>query len=235
MLVVVFRGCLLEFVGVCSGPWNCLELRASKDWQLVLDSDEEQGMQAEEGARTSETVDSQDIVKLDLGPFGDSVMKVRLQQYMELDRLKRCLAGSPPCLMLNLQQNIMYFNQSIYAPSLLQKSHLYDVVAMREVLPIEHLLIQGFPVPSLVKEELARYFPFPGLVQAKHTTSVDKLSCTELRRLAGIGFNWPSAGAMIMLIMMVSGLKFEDEVIESTSKQELYFASQPLRLPSTDE
>ena len=158
----------------------------------------------------------EDVDQLDLGPFGDASLKVRLSNYVELPNCIAAMARNPKVLLINLFQTPYMFGASRWAPALLQRSQLYDLVRGRELLPAEHLLIQGFPVPGLVSNDLSKYFPFPGIFTLKYVgcwddfgTGVDHpggLDCHELRSISGIGFNWPSIGSMILFMMSCSRL-----------------------------
>ena len=120
-----------------------------------------EGGAAAAGGQVQPAEGSSSVDALDLGPFGSSVLKVRLQQYKDFDDEKMALAKKPPVRLANLDQNSHFWNTSPFAPSLLQGSLLFDLVREREVLPVEHLLIQGFPVPGFADEAMANVFPFP--------------------------------------------------------------------------
>ena len=110
-----------------------------------------------------------------------------------------------PVMLQNLTQNDMFFNSSRLAPSLLQRSMLFDAVSLQEVLPVEHLLIQGFPVPGLVSENLSRHFPFPDIVKLGFADKDSGyLTESELRSITGVGFCWPAIGAFIMMVLCMS-------------------------------
>ncbi|CAK0796209.1 unnamed protein product [Prorocentrum cordatum] len=142
---------------------------------------------------------------LDLGPFGDAVMKVRLHQNLERADCERCLEAKVPIQIVNLFQNDLFFGVSKYAPSLLQRSMLFDIISMKEILPIEHLLIQGFPVPQYVANDAGQFFPFKSIVMAEYPpVSEDVLQCAELRSICGVGFSWPAIGAVLMMVLATS-------------------------------
>ena len=48
-----------------------------------------------------------------------------------------------------MQNARVFYSDSIHAPALLLKSFLYDLKTGIEVLPIQHFLVQGWPVPQL--------------------------------------------------------------------------------------
>ncbi len=197
-----------------------------------MDNDEEAESEKKKLASSTSTTRCTSKA-LDLGPFADTVFKVRLSQYRELDSCIHFLEKKPACLVINLFQNALFFNASRFAPSLLQRSFLYNMVIDREVLPLEHFLFQGFPVPKFVKPELAKFFPFPTLVDLSYTDSKDKLTCSQMRSLTGIGFCWPAAGAMMMMALSTSTLKMDEVFPESTSKQEVYFEMEAARASSS--
>jgi len=143
---------------------------------------------------------------LDLGPFGRSILRVRRDQYREaLQNSMKDKPGPMPVLLVNLSQNADFmFNKSTMAPCLLSCSMLFDLASDREVLPVEHFLIQGFPVPGLVSEALSRYFPFPDIVQLPFPSSEMHLKCSEIRAVTGKGFSWPAFGAVAMLLLSTS-------------------------------
>ena len=51
-------------------------------------------------------------------------------------------------------------NAGILVPALLTHSSLIDVVSGQEIIPLQHWLIQGLPVPGLCADALSRDFLF---------------------------------------------------------------------------
>jgi hypothetical protein len=96
------------------------------------------------------------------------------------------------------------------APRVLTGSLLYDVVADKELIALQHFLIQGFPVPNLVADRHARFFPFPDIIDAleddeesdsessERVCRTDLLSDQQTRRLAGKSFHWACMGSVLM-------------------------------------
>ena len=121
---------------------------------------------------------------------------------------------STSVLLQNLCQNAeMFFNLTQVVPTLLQRSFLYDMVAEREVLAVEHLLMQGFPVPGLCSEDLSSSFPWPrilrlepgiAMVETRGNCTQPTLTEAQLRSLAGIGFHWAQVGAFITFVFITS-------------------------------
>jgi hypothetical protein len=76
--------------------------------------------------------------------------------------------------LVNLHQGAT-FHTSLRqrAPSLLTGSDLFDIVSGQEVLPVQHWLIQGYPVPGLCSPGPSKHFSFPSLVSAIGTTLTD--------------------------------------------------------------
>ena len=104
--------------------------------------------------------------------------------------------------IVNLAQSAdMFYQDTPLAPRLLRHSLLYDLVKEEEIIPLQHLLIQGFPVPGWASYELAARFPFPDLVSTVYVNrdqqTLTKLTELELRQIAGDGFHWSLIGAML--------------------------------------
>ena len=102
-----------------------------------------------------------------LGPFAQPVYRVRLQMYHEMReasfrRLGPLRQVRPRVHIVNLEQTADFFGgaESLLAPALFRRSMLFDLVQAVELIPAQHLLIQGFPAPPFVPPELAKFFPF---------------------------------------------------------------------------
>ena len=198
--------------------------RASpEDWIATADSDDEQAIDDPAAMKSGHDAP-------DLGPFGEATLRVRKEQYLEKPAVKAALSKSAKVLLVNLHQNSHFFSDNQYAPSLLQRSQLYNLVTMKEVLPIEHFLIQGFPVPGLAEDRLSKFFPFKSLVQAKWHNDPSKLNDQEMRSITGIGFSWPAFGAILSFVMCSTRVLEDDpdwDFKESTSRQDDVYPLQP--------
>ena len=114
----------------------------------------------------------------------------------------------PNVQFANLMQNaeIGWYSDSKLAPRLLRGSCLYDVVTDKEVLPLQHLLIQGFPVPGWAPLAITEYFPFANMISIEDPQA-NQLSECQLRTLTGDGFHWASIGAILSFMWSVASLK----------------------------
>ena len=83
-----------------------------------------------------------------VGPFGKPSFRRRLKDAKELlgDDLDGVKAS-----FVNLFQTVKYMGVSRNGiiPRLLRRSFIYDLVTDRELIALQHLLIQGYPVPLL--------------------------------------------------------------------------------------
>ncbi len=72
-------------------------------------------------------------------------------------------------------------------------SHLFSLGQNRVMLPEEHLLVQGVPVPELLAPDswLAEYYPL--------SRPVDAYAGTLWRRLCGNGMHWSQVGSALLL------------------------------------
>jgi len=115
-------------------------------------------------AQASEDARSADVVQELLGdalcfiPYG---LRNRICSYLLLARERGLLSGA--IALTNLTQNASFSRQFNYgaALALLRGSYLFDWVTMRDIIPMEHWLIMGFPVPGVVSADLSANFPFP--------------------------------------------------------------------------
>ena len=148
------------------------------------------------------------------GPFGYSSLKMRLEDFKH----KAEKVGMRDDVHIqNLFNNAGFiFNKTNMVPTLLQHSLLYDLKTSQEILPIEHLMMQGFPVPGYCTEECSRHFPFPVIVSDRPHAGDEFLSDKEIRSLAGIGFHWSQIGAFVTWVMCTS--KFLPVVLASSSR-----------------
>ena len=141
------------------------------------------------------------------GPFCSPTLSSRL------DKWRLTKKDDTPIYIVNLSQHCDAHPSSpkqSLAPRVLAGSMLYDVVADKELIALQHFLIQGFPVPKLVAAEHAQFFPFPdiidvlqdnGLSDSESTERVchtDLLSDQQTRRLAGKSFHWACMGSVLM-------------------------------------
>ena len=103
------------------------------------------------------------------------------------------------CFVVNLAQSPIHFHTADdMFPTLLRKSYLYELVTESEILPAQHLLIQGFPVPGLVSEANSAFFPFASLLNVTSSECVSQLTDVELRSLAGNSMHWAALGAWLL-------------------------------------
>ena len=120
--------------------------------------------------------------------------------------------------MVNVYQNPRHWGlgHPDIAPSLLQRSHLYDMVVKQEVIAPQHFLIRGLPFPGLVPESLAKDFPYPSIVRAVASGSSgsipagaeeETLSSVEMRAAVGLGFNKAAIVAVLLHIWSTSRVR----------------------------
>jgi len=118
-------------------------------------------------------------------------------QEIHSNRLKSLLAAGKHqgVALVNLQQGAT-FHTSLRqrAPALLTGSDLFDIVSGQEVLPVQHWLIQGFPVPGLCSPDLSKRFPFPTLVSAMGTTLTD----SSVKTLTGNAMHQAAVGVCLL-------------------------------------
>ena len=141
-----------------------------------------------------------------LGPFAQSVYRVRLQRYHEMREASFRRLGRVH--IVNLEQTADFFyGESPLAPALLRRSMLFDLVQAVELIPAQHLLIQGFPAPPFAPPELAKFFPFPKIFTAGFVDAdASMLNAADVRTLTGNSFHWLQAGAMLMFMWSTSVL-----------------------------
>ena len=146
----------------------------------------------------------------ELGPFAGVGYRLRKDRALS-NRLM--LVNPPPIHIVNLAQDPQSFgySSSRNAPRLLRGSYLYDLVSNREILPLQHLLIQGFPVPGWAPAAAAHAFPFPGLINATMGPNSQQLSDTELRSLTGDGMHWNLLGSVILFSWAMYSFDASDE------------------------
>ena len=116
----------------------------------------------------------------------------------------------PRVHIVNLEQTADFFGgaESPLAPALLRRSMLFDLVQAVELIPAQHLLIQGFPAPPFAPPEFAKFFPFPKIFTAGFVDADDTsmLNAADVRTLTGNSFHWLQAGAMLMFMWSTSVL-----------------------------
>jgi len=95
-----------------------------------------------------------------------------------------------------------------------QESYLFDLVSRKELVPAQHLLIQGFPVPGLCSDRIATKFPFPSLVSARPDAlkEAHELRDQDIRHVAGKGFHLSAIGAVLMFAWGSSKISIEHGV-----------------------
>ena len=81
---------------------------------------------------------------------------------------------------------------------------LYELTTQREILPVQHFLIQGFPVPGFAPAHLAKYFPYPSFVSL-----ADTAKSRGIRNLTGDCMHWASIGAMLSFAFACGSYKSE--------------------------
>jgi len=140
----------------------------------------------------------------DSGPFLDPAFKIRFQGYLE--HYKK-VEPPPPVNIVNVMQTPEFFGPCtvLVAPSLLRNSWLYDIASMREVLPVQHFLMLGFPVPGMCAPAVSRRFPFPGIVMCEPSCPV-VLSDAQIRAVTGNAFHLSSISAFLTFMWAVGRL-----------------------------
>ena len=111
--------------------------------------------------------------------------------------------------IVNLEQTADFFGgaESPLAPALLRRSMLFDLVQAVELIPAQHLLIQGFPAPPFAPPELAKFFLFRKIFTAGFVDAdASMLNAADVRPLTGNTFHWLQAGAMLMFMWSTSVL-----------------------------
>jgi hypothetical protein len=109
------------------------------------------------------------------------------------------LPGNPwlrSCVLVDAEQYAGYGGLfDVTAPTLLQRSRLYDIVQQRPVAPPQHWLMQGFPYPCEASGDFAqRFFPFLQLIG----DGPDVLTEAEQRQLTGNGMHVAQIGAWFL-------------------------------------
>ena len=198
---LMFRPCTLDAGVYMVASDSCLEShrRSWHDVVLVGDSGGESGQQPGEGMLVHEAEGH--------GPFGRGELRIRLERYEELAK-----DMSPkPVHIVNLQHTADYAGNaasgSDVVPSLLRHSILFERVSGKEIVPAQHLLIMGWPIPGWAPPRLASFFPFPDLVATEHNEADGKLTGNEMRHLAGNGWQWTSYTSFLLYILATSQLK----------------------------
>ena len=140
-----------------------------------------------------------------LGPFNDAAFRVRLEVFNEeYQKFIAKNAEQPAVVFCNLQQHCEWMGLSAkpHVPSLLKGSWLYDLVSGKEVVPLQHFLASGFPVPGWCAPKLGDRFPCPALITRTpltHEASKDQfLTEHEIRVLTGNCFHVSSISAMLL-------------------------------------
>ena len=143
-----------------------------------------------------------------LGPFCVASLAMMRDAYLAMRMSSREQNVRVPLnahLVSLVQDPSMFYTTSPYAPRLLTNAQLFDIVNNKEVLALQHLLMQGFCVPGLVPDDLAYLFPFPSLVDVhadpKPVAGTLMLSENQIRELAGNGFNVGLIGAMFIFAL----------------------------------
>ena len=151
------------------------------------------------------------------GPFGSGSNKVRLLYYQDAYDQHVAVHGRrslPPASLIDINSNYKFSKWDIskqgaaIAPTLTGKSQLYDIVSQREVPPIVHMAMLGFPVPELAPQAFAQHFPFPSLVSV-YPRGDDRpriLKDTEVKTMSGNSFAVPHAGGVLQFILSTSKL-----------------------------
>ena len=96
------------------------------------------------------------------------------------------------------------------APTLMRRSFLYDIISDQELLPLQHLLIQGFPVPldGVVDTSISAHFAFPSLISPLATEEDDHLlSADSVRSLAGNSMHWSALASWLVFVWSVGALR----------------------------
>ena len=95
----------------------------------------------------------------------------------------------------------------------------------KEVLAIQHFLIQGFPVPGLVPQEHSRFFPFPSIVdvnpimehsrgslRADGSRASSLMTDKDIRKATGMSMHWACIGAWLTYMVSSSRVDTSKDV-----------------------
>lgn len=142
-------------------------------------------------------------------PFGCDHFRQRWLAYADRSCCGRRRSELPECHLIPCDQSPEYYRRSCkgdVVPTLMRHSSLFDIISGCEVLPAEHFLIQGFPVPEVgLSSELCAFFPFSSIFS--HLPVEDRnssfLSDAQMRRLAGNSFHVAAVGAMMQFMWSV--------------------------------
>ena len=156
----------------------------------------------------------------DLGPFCSSSFRVRLDSYNEIAE-QHDNDSRHPIHLINLQQTAEYMGATpkLVVPSLLSNSFLYDRKSKKEIIPAQHLLMMGWPVPAWSPPHLASLFPFPQLIDIDHTEDASKLSANQIRSLTGKAWHWSCFSAMLLFLLSTSRVQQVVATKKQTIKQ----------------
>ena len=150
----------------------------------------------------STTLPNQELCRVgQSGPFCDASYRLRLDKYRQLFEAHKVSFNNVAIQIVNLEQNAEHFFHGLshVAPRLLKKSMLYDLVSNKEFVPVQHWLIQGYPVPGLVPQYLSDFFPFPSLVDHGPVSNNDHVvTDAETREVTGMAFHLSCVGAILM-------------------------------------
>ena len=108
-----------------------------------------------------------------------------------------------------MQAPDLFYNASPFMPRLLVNSYLFDLVSRKELIPLQHLLIQGFAVPGLVPKEFSdKFFPWPKCVSLHSNPCKPEGDCQlsehQIRELAGNSFHVALMGAFYAFALSIA-------------------------------
>ena len=134
--------------------------------------------------------------------FLHTAYQSRLAQYMKL--LPADSANRPNVAMVNLEQNVYRSSSAVskMAPTLLRGSILHELATDKMVVPLQHWLIMGWPVPGLVPNRFSGFFPFPDLLES--------LTPCQSRTLTGNGMHVAAIGLWTLYGLATTGKEYRD-------------------------
>ena len=107
---------------------------------------------------------------------------------------EEALALAPVALVSLMQKPSFAKGFCVKAPALLRGSFLFDLKRGVEVLPIQHWLIQGVPVPGFTTEEQASRCAFRALFEDPQSA----LSDSAVRTLTGNAMHMAAIGSWVL-------------------------------------
>ena len=106
-----------------------------------------------------------------------------------------------PTALANLKQCASYSSAIVVndVPALTKTIMLYDLVSNTLLGEVEHWLVQGFPHPHSISHDLAKHFPFPGILQKGGEHFIKAI---KQKAIAGNSMRWAQLGAWLLFFIL---------------------------------